>query len=115
MLQLDPRHQGYEDNLQSIIVAYPKCLLADNLALMVAMGADDQDERITRLQQCLADYPQGDARAEALFRLGVAYSEAGLTERTVENLETLVRDHPQSLWVPLAEERLRTLRKETTP
>lgn len=110
LLQLDPRYPQYSQNLQSILDAYPRCLLGDNIALRLAMLATNFDEKARRLEACIATYAYGDVRPEALFRLGVAQLENGIAARGRANLQRLVQEHPNNaLWTQLAEDRLRTL------
>ncbi len=110
LMQLDPRHGRYLDNLRGILKAWPHSLLVDNIYLLLAKSANTVDERTAKLEQCLENHPDGDAAVEARFRLGVAYFDAGTPERAQQVWEELVREAPDDrLWKPLAEERLRSL------
>ncbi len=116
LLQLDPRHIRYEENLQGIIQAYPECLLEDNLMLMIANLADSAEERIRLLEECVERYPNGDAAIEAYFRLGVAYLESNSPRRARQVWENIVQTKPDDgLWKPLAEERLSSMPAITAP
>jgi hypothetical protein len=108
LLQLDPHHINYRTNLQNILNAWPDSLLADNVLLRIATLARTTDERIALTEQCLTQHPDGDARIEALYRLGRAYLDAGDTPTGRMWLEKVVAEYPTDrVWTPLAAEQLR--------
>jgi len=109
LLQLDPHTPHYAENLRALLRAYPQCLLADNISLKLALTATTVEERIFHLQACVDRYPNGDARDEALYRLGVACLDAGMDARGRRTLSQLQKDFPDSLWTDTAAKRLRAL------
>jgi tetratricopeptide (TPR) repeat protein len=108
-LQLDAHTWHYPNNLRSLLEAYPDSLLADNIKLALAMTAETADERIDQLQACIERHPGGDARPEALYKLGVACFEAGMDARARRSLALVLKEYPDSLWADPANKRLRAL------
>ncbi|MEK6674635.1 MAG: tetratricopeptide repeat protein [Planctomycetota bacterium] len=102
LADLDPRHERYRTNLEKLLAQYPRCQLADNLALEIAKVSDSVTSRVMFLEQVLADFPEGDAVPEALFRLGVEYKTQGREERCAAVFTRLQRDYAQSPWAELA-------------
>ncbi len=70
LARLDPRRPQYAERLAELAARYPDALLHDNLMVAWAVSLPDREQRLARLTQCLADYADGDAACEALFRLG---------------------------------------------
>ncbi len=103
LLDLDPRHDRYVDNLEALLARYPNCQLEDNIDLEIAKGASSLPERITRIEQCLARYPDRDMVSEALFRLGLALKYDNQPEKGEEAFRRLVREFPDSVWRRQAE------------
>lgn len=98
LLSLNPRHPSYAANLQRIRTQFPGSALDDNLALELANTQRDTAESIRQLEKCMQENPQGDARAEALFRLGLAYQKTNRTTQGESCFRTLVENHPDSIW-----------------
>jgi TolA-binding protein len=109
LLQLDAHAAQYADNLRALLRAYPRSLAADNISLRLAMTGQTADDRVYHLQACVNDYPDGDARAEALYQLGVACLEAGQESRGRETLAQVAREFGDSMWAEPASKRLRAL------
>ena len=95
---LDPRSESYIANLQALIEAYPNAQLLDNLELDIARATSSLSLRIERLEACLLRYPRRDAVPEALFRLGLAYRDAGRATDSHNAFLKLVSEHPDSIW-----------------
>ncbi len=112
-LRFDPRSSFYADNLREMIERYPRAQITDNARLELALAAPSVRERVAALEQCAADFPDGDAAAEIGFRLGETFRESQVFVRAREAYERVVRDHPDSVWARLAREHLRVL--PTTP
>ena len=108
LLQLDTRHPMYESNLNQLLEAYPGSLLEDNVSLRIALLATDPQTRLIRLQDCVTD-TAGDALPETIFRLGNAFEELDKPADARSQYETLLKDHPQCLWVREARDRLRSI------
>ena len=109
LLQLDPHHPKYRDNLLEIIAAYPHCLLEDNLRLKAALQSPEPAERIAQLEEVIELYPHGDARPEAHYRLGVAHLDSGNPVRARDQFDIVIRDYPETLWADQSRDRLRAM------
>ncbi len=99
LLDLDPRHEMYATNLEALKTQYPTCQIEDNIDLEIAQVTEPPAEKVERLRSLLSRFPDGDASAEAILRLGMAYAEVGAIQQRDESLRRLVREHPQSVWV----------------
>jgi hypothetical protein len=97
-LDLDPRQDGYVENLEALKEAYPKCQIEDNIDLAIALATEPVARRVERLERCLQRFPEGDAVPEALLRLGVAYKEGGRLSASEATFARLVGEHPDSIW-----------------
>ncbi len=102
LLDFDPRHEMYAENLQALLVQYPNCQIADNIALELASAATTIEDRVRRLESLIADHPDGDAVPEALLRLGMAYGESDRRAEREETLARLMREYPDSVWARYA-------------
>ncbi|MEE9295122.1 MAG: tetratricopeptide repeat protein [Phycisphaerae bacterium] len=109
----DPRDWHYESNLAGLFKRYPGCQLADNIELQIALAGGDVAERIEALKRCVARDPRGDAYAEAMYQLGVAYQEDRNVSESRGVLERLVSEFPETIWREQAEARLRRLDRAT--
>jgi tetratricopeptide (TPR) repeat protein len=109
MLRFYPRAVHYRDNLRRLADRYPAAQIADNVELEIALATPQLDERIALLQACLEHHPAGDARPEALFKLGGALCEAAQPAEARQHYERILQDYPDSIWRQQAEERLRVL------
>jgi outer membrane protein assembly factor BamD (BamD/ComL family) len=98
LLDLDPRHEQYVENLRRLKARYVNCQIQDNIDLEIAKSTDETSEKIERLQRCLEQYPNLDQVPEALFRLGVALRAADHPERSEALFARLERDYPTSIW-----------------
>ena len=98
LMDLDPRHESYIDNLRVLRSAYPDCQLEDNIDLEIAQATSSLTLRIERLEELLRRFPRRDAVPEALFRLGVAYKAAGRPEQSHAALSRLATAYPDSVW-----------------
>ena len=98
LLDLDPRSGSYHSNLRALRAAYPGCCLVDNLDLEQARTTSSVSERIRLLEACCLEHAQGDAAPEAIYRLGMAYFEAGRHDLGRAKLSRLVQEYPASIW-----------------
>ena len=98
LTDLDPRSRDYSANLDALLSRYPHCTVADNILLGKARAAMEPDRRIALLNDCLERYPDGDAAAEALLRLGIAYREGGNVNQSEAAFERLLARFPDSVW-----------------
>lgn len=98
LLDLDPRNDRYVENLRILKGRYPNCQAMDNIDLEIAKATSSNSQKIQLLGECLSRYPDRDAAAEALFRLGVALKADQQTGRSDEVLARLMRNHPGSIW-----------------
>lgn len=111
---LDPHRRGYRAQLARLAHQYPDSLLYDNLVVRWASRGSDRELRIRNLMACLALFPGGDARVEALFELGELKTQAfgtdpALRAAGIERYRQVVSDFPQSVWAGRAAERLSKL------
>lgn len=102
LLDLEPRHERYVENLQQLRQAYPHCQIQDNIDLEIAKASDSVESKIERLEALLAAFPDRDAVPEALFRLGAALREAEQTKRGDDTFLRLLTEHPDSIWASQA-------------
>ncbi|MHC5110872.1 MAG: tetratricopeptide repeat protein [Planctomycetota bacterium] len=111
LLLLHPRHERFRGNLTALLREYPNCQLEDNILLELAKSTPEtkinpktgQMVRITpsrteQLRSLIDDYPKGDARAEALYRLGAALVTSGRGEESKPVFQVLADDYPDSIW-----------------
>jgi outer membrane protein assembly factor BamD (BamD/ComL family) len=105
LLDLDPRHDNYIENLKMLRAEYPKCQLEDNIDLEIAKATASQALQVQRLEACLRQFPDRDQVPEALFRLGVALAAADRSEESERVLARLLRNHPSSIWATQAAKR----------
>ncbi len=98
LLDLDPRYEGYVENLESLRSQYPNCQIEDNIELEIALATDDLGERVKRLEGLLQRFPDRDAVPEAMLRLAIAYRDARQPSRGDEVLARLAQQHPESIW-----------------
>lgn len=113
---LDPRRARYADQLARLTAAYPDSLLHDNLMVLQAGLIAEPVARRNRLQALLPALPaDGDARAEALFRLAdleiQAFDGQNETPRNtgLARLREVVERYGSTSWGELAAERLQVL------
>ncbi len=102
LLDLDPRHQRYTENLRRLKAQYPNCQIEDNIDLEIANASASVELKIERLEACLNEFPDTDMVPEALFRLGVAYKAFNQPGRSEGVFARLFRRHPTSVWVKQA-------------
>ncbi|MGB0716824.1 MAG: tetratricopeptide repeat protein [Phycisphaerae bacterium] len=113
-LLLHPRHERYRENLQKLLREYPDCQIEDNVLLALAISTPEfkvdertgwrvkeSPSRIDNLRS-LISAKQGDARPEALYRLGVALLEEGESTASAETLHKLETEFPTSPWAEQA-------------
>ena len=98
LLDLDPRHELYVENLEALRVRYPQSRLEDNIELELANAAAPLADRIEKLESLLGRFPGDDAAPEAMVRLATAYGAAGRAAQSDELMSRLVREHANSIW-----------------
>ncbi len=109
LLDLDARADGYENDLEKLLAAFPGCTLADNIELELAKKLPSALDRVAALESFLERFPNGDAAPEGMIRLAVALREQDEPQQAGLILARLVRDHPNSIWArKCAELRLQT-------
>ncbi|MGD8451067.1 MAG: hypothetical protein PVJ57_04555 [Phycisphaerae bacterium] len=112
---LDSRRPGYGDQLQQLAHRYRDALLYNNLVVAWAASQPDPQQRAQQLERCLQAFPDGDARAEALFRLAEIELQARGPDQErirlagVAHLREIVEHFGASYWGGEATERLRIL------
>ena len=111
LLDLDPRHEHYIENLQELKRRYPNCQIADNIDLEIAKATPlhvtgrntaravpPRRSKIVLLEACLKRFPSGDAVPEVLFRLGMACKADGQLVKSEEAFGRLLEEYPDSVW-----------------
>lgn len=98
LMDLDPRHERYIENLSMLKSQYPNCQIEDNIDLEIAKATSSPSLRIERLEACAKKFPRRDALPEVLLRLGVAYKANGQSQAGDEVFMRLLRKHPDSVW-----------------
>jgi hypothetical protein len=106
LLDLEPRHPRYVENLRELATTWPKCQIEDNIDLEIAMAEKDPAARMRALELILDRYPRGDARPEALYHLAVTCEETGDPERCQHYANRLIKEFPGSIWARLAQRSL---------
>lgn len=112
---LDPHRSRYLEQLLRLTSEYPESLLIDNILVRWAAAADDHEERADRLAACIRRFPNGDATAEALFRLAdleiqsLAGSDETRLAQGINRMRELVERFGTTCWGEAAAERLRML------
>ena len=102
LMDFDPRHERYIDNLKTLKGQYPDSQIEDNIDLEIAKATASLGLRIERLETCLNDFPNRDAVPENLFRLGVAYKSNAESEKSRAIFARLFHEHPDSIWTEQA-------------
>ncbi len=115
LMAFDPRHANYAQNLAALEQRYPNMRLLDNVRVALADRRESPAERIAALEAAAAEFPEGDALPECLYRLGLAYQEAGRLDDARKALERARTARPESVWASQAGTRLRLLPPATLP
>jgi outer membrane protein assembly factor BamD (BamD/ComL family) len=98
LLDLDRRHERYAEHLETLKAKYPNCQIEDNIELEIGKATASLTARIDRLEALLRNFSRGDAAAEALLRLGMAYQTGENPSRSDEALARLAQEWPDSIW-----------------
>jgi hypothetical protein len=102
LMDLDPRHDSYAENLQALKTRYPNCQIEDNVDLEIAKATAAPEMKIERLEECLTRFSDRDAVPEVLFRLGVACKAAGQEAKSETAFARLAETYPDSVWTQQA-------------
>jgi len=103
LLDLDPRYEYYARNLEALRKRYSACRLEDNFELEIAKTLPAARQQAERLEALLAKFADGDARPEALFRLGRVYKSLGFADRGEATFAKLRETYSNSIWAKQAE------------
>ena len=105
LLNLDPHHPLYRQNLQRLLAdiptRYPLTPLGDDLAVLVACTERSQSRRIEDLRACVERLNQvckSDALAHGRFELGLAYKQDNRPAEARAVFEEVLRMNPDSPW-----------------
>ena len=109
LMNCDPKHPLYAENLRGVVKRFPDGQLRDNIELRIALVEPDIDARIVALKVCAARPEPADSVPEALYQLGVAYQENKDPERARTAFERVLHEHETSMWVESTRARLRRL------
>ena len=88
---------------------FPTSELADNALYGIGEGFFAQakfDSAASEYARVEADYPQGDKRPAALYKLGLSQDKLGDSAAAKRTLQDLIKKYPQSGEAQLARERL---------
>ncbi|MGB2984733.1 MAG: hypothetical protein WBE26_02525 [Phycisphaerae bacterium] len=102
LMDLDPRHRRYIENLRALEARYPNCQIKDNIDLEIAKATSSPTLKIERLEACLERFPHRDAAPETLFRLGVAYKADDQAKASEDVFARLFREYTDSVWTKQA-------------
>ncbi len=102
LLDLEPRHEQYGQNLRSLKEAYPNCQIEDNIDLEIAKTTKQPQLKIEGLESCLRKFPRRDSAPEALYRLAAALREVGRVSESDARLASLATEYPNSIWAERA-------------
>ena len=102
LMDLDPRHDRFVENLETLKHRYPNCQIEDNIDLEIAKVTASPALKVERLAACLEKFPRRDAVPEALFRLGVAYRLENRSQASEDVFMRLLHDFPDSIWTKQA-------------
>lgn len=109
LMNCDPKHPRYAENLRAVVNRFPDGQLRDNIELRIALTEKDIDARIEALKSCAARPEPADSVPKALYQLGVAYQENKDPERARTAFERVLQEHETSMWVESTRARLRRL------
>jgi len=115
LAQLDPRRPGYRARLLTLAAQYPDSLLYDNLVVQWAAAEPDRARRASLLEACVNTLSDGDAVAEALFRLAELEiqwrgdDQQARRRSGLAHLRLLRECYPRTCWSEEAAERLQTV------
>ncbi|MBL8879559.1 MAG: hypothetical protein JNG88_10615 [Phycisphaerales bacterium] len=118
-MSLDPHRPQYLAQLAHLAQRYRESTLADNLVVTWVMGIPEVGDRAKQLARCVAVFPDGDAVAEALFRLAdleiQTLSTRDETVRTagVSRMREVESRFSGSYWGEAATERLKMLEPQS--
>ncbi len=112
---LDPHRPGYLGQLARLAQRYADSLLYDDIVVLWACAHPDRKDRADRLLACIQRFPDGDARAEAMFQRAdlevqtLAPGDEAQRARGVARLREAVARFGGSYWGKRAAERLKLL------
>lgn len=120
---LDPHRQTYRQQLLHLADQYRDARLYDNLVVLWAASLSDRDQRIAAFDACIRDFPDGDAVAEAMFRLAeLEIQDRGEDQEArrqvgVARMRVVSERFADSRWGRAAADRLRILQpvEESAP
>lgn len=118
-VSLDPHRPQYLAQLARLADRYRDSRLSDNLVVTWIMGIADVNERARQLARCVEVFPDGDAVAEALFRLAdleiqtLSTRDEGLRTVGVNRMREVESRFSGSYWGEAASERLKMLEPQS--
>ncbi len=109
-LQLyDPRNPMYSANISALSRRYPGSMLADNLALELAIHEDDERARLRALERCAEVSERSDALPRALYELGMTYASMGRVSEARSAMSRVLESFNRSPWSERCQQRLQRL------
>ncbi|MBN1343077.1 MAG: hypothetical protein JXQ73_10380 [Phycisphaerae bacterium] len=106
LLQCDPRHAKYPENLRHIDQWFPGSKLHDNLIVYQTLTEHDVKTRRDKLVEITDRYRDGDAAPQAMYELGVLELNQNRKNEGVQALKHVLEWYPESPWVPSARRKL---------
>lgn len=112
---LDPHRPQYLAQLRRMAHRYGDASLCDNLVVIWAVSIPDVAQRAAQLARCIEMFPDGDAVAEALFRLAdleiqsLSARDESIRMAGIARMRDLAARHAGSFWGDAASERLKML------
>lgn len=107
LFRFDPHSEHYPIHLTRLRNRFAQSRLVDNLELELAMACKTPGERLKALESCAAAGAESDALPEAIYHLGLAYSEMGKTAEAQASFQRVQDEFAASPWNELARSRLR--------
>ena len=111
LMQADPHHIQYEENLRRLRRGYPDSKLLDNIALRLVLQIRSRTRRAEQLSAFVEQYRDGDAIERALFELGSLLEEDAQPEQALEVFRRLPVEYPESPWGHDAARRIETIER----
>ncbi|NOT01315.1 MAG: tetratricopeptide repeat protein [Phycisphaerales bacterium] len=112
-LALDAHDPQYTRRVERLRERFPESRLDDQLELAIAMAAPDAASKTELLERCATRPSSGDALADAVYQLGIAYAEEKRFAEARGAFERVLREHAESIWRGPAENQLRRIETVT--
>lgn len=120
LARLDPRRPRYVEQLMRLDARYPQAQLHDNILVLAATARPDGALRAAALEGLLATLPDGDARAEAMFRLAdwemqSPEADARRRQEGLVRMQEVAHRYAETCWGAAAAQRIALVRQAPGP